>query len=286
MVWGALRGSAFFDEARARDQRIFAGVTLGYGPSFLPGLSLGAIRVRYQVWAGALRVSDLFGVFGEAFNPGHAGPNGTWINDDADQMASVVARWVLPQAGFEAYAELARGDFAADLREFLIEPTNTSGLIVGFQKSILAGRARWRIVGESTRLSRSVRTEVREPHIFYAHGVVEQGYTHRGQLLGAGIGPGSNAQFLGVDRYSGTGKWGVFVERVNYDDDAFLERFFMRGLGYLHQQVEWTVGGSMLRFVGPANLGMSLELNYYMNRYFVRDSDVTNLKATVTARLR
>ena len=53
---------------------------------------------------------------------------------------------------------------------------------------------------------------------FYVHTAAVEGYTNLGQLLGAAIGPGSNSQFLGLDRYTSRGRWGVFFERVRYDD--------------------------------------------------------------------
>ena len=34
---------------------------------------------------------------------------------------------------------------------------------------------------------------------YYIHGIVNQGYTHQGQLVGASIGPGANSNFISLD---------------------------------------------------------------------------------------
>jgi hypothetical protein len=56
---------------------------------------------------------------------------------------------------------------------------------------------------------------------FYISPYVVQGHTHRGQLLGAPIGPGSEAQFIGTDVFWSAGRTGLSIERVRYDDDAY-----------------------------------------------------------------
>src|SRR5690606_34380342 len=55
----------------------------------------------------------------------------------------------------------------------------------------------------------------------YASSQVVHGHTHRGQLLGAPIGPGSEAQFIGADVFWDHGRSSLSVERVRYDDDAY-----------------------------------------------------------------
>ena len=115
---------------------------------------------------------------------------------------------------------------------------------------------------------------------FYVHTAAVEGYTNMGQLLGAAIGPGSNSQFLGLDRYTSRGRWGVFFERVRYDDDyAFYIAFPNVPFGYEYHQVDLTVGASVLRFAGPVDLGGTLELTRELNWHFQRNRDVSNLKA-------
>src|SRR5690606_22874443 len=59
---------------------------------------------------------------------------------------------------------------------------------------------------------------------YYVSGTVPQGYTHRGQVIGAAIGPGASSQWLAVD-YLGTG-WevGLFGGRIRWENDAYYRQ--------------------------------------------------------------
>jgi hypothetical protein len=54
---------------------------------------------------------------------------------------------------------------------------------------------------------------------FYSHGIITQGYTNRGQWLGAGIGQGGNSQYLGYQLYFPRGSARLFFQRQNPDLD-------------------------------------------------------------------
>lgn len=281
-IWGELRESDYFDTDPDNDRRYITGLTFGYRPSFLPGLTIGGTRVLYQRWPDdGLGAGEIFDFFGEFFNEGvEPLPGGGVGNDPTDQLLSVVARWVLPDAGIDVYLEWARNDFSGNLRDFLLEPDHSRGFTVGFQKTLASHNGVFRLRSEFTTLGLSATAQIRANPTFYVHSVVHQGYTQRGQLLGAGIGPGANSQVLGVDRYSAAGRWGVSLQRVRFDDDAF----FRDGLSRLEHDVELTLGGSVFRFVGPVEVGGGLELSRRLNWYRVEENDVTNLNAKVVVR--
>lgn len=284
-IWGRLAESRYFDTDRSNDGRYITGITVGYRPSFLPGFTIGGTRVLYQIWpAGGLGLGEIFDSFGEFFNPGRVLPDGTFLQDQTDQLVSLVARWVLPESGFDVYVEWARGDFSGNLRDFLIEPDHSRAFTLGFQKSLAAGSDRYRLTGEATTLGSSGVSQVRfGPTTYYVHGLAPQGYTHRGQLLGAAIGPGGQSQYLGLDRYTPNGRWGGFFERVRADDDAYFT-IFSGTNNYVDHQVELTAGASLLRFVGDFDISAGLELSRMLNRYFQRRNDVTNLTAKLSLR--
>ena len=54
---------------------------------------------------------------------------------------------------------------------------------------------------------------------FYAHHRVTQGYTNRGQWLGAGIGTGGNSQYLSFTVYHKKGSFTLFGQRRNPEMD-------------------------------------------------------------------
>src|SRR5690606_19519601 len=139
-----------------------------------------------------------------------------------NQLFSIFARWAFPEVGFEVFAEWARDDHWEDLDDLLMEPDHSQTYMLGFQKVVLAG-PRWvRLYGELAHLqsSSTYRSGRGGPFIMYAHSQLRQGYTHRGQLLGAAIGPGSDAQILGADVFAPWGMAGLFLERVRWDNDA------------------------------------------------------------------
>jgi len=282
-IWGELSESDYFDTDPVNDRRYITGLTLGYKPSFLPGLTIGGTRVLYQTWPNeGLGAGEIFDVLGAFFvvNP--------VANDLTDQLLSLVARWVMPESGFEAYVEWARGDFSADLRDLLLEPDYSRAYTLGFQKLLPSGDGTLRLRGEFTTLGSSsvdfVRLRGGIPSL-YVHSLVIQGYTHRGHILGAAIGPGGQSQYLGIDRYTKMGRWGVFIQRVRFNDDFFqcgkepadCVSYYNR----LSHDVELTFGASLLRFVRDLDIRGSIELSRRLNWHFLQDNDVTNVKLSL-----
>jgi hypothetical protein len=285
-VWGAMHRSDYADQTVRDGTRFLSGLTLGYQPKFLPGLTIGLTRLLYKEWpVGGVGFSDIADVLGRFFNPGKTQPDSSFGNDDADQMTSLVGRWVAPHDGLELYFEWARNDFAGNLRDLLVQPDHSRSYTLGFQKRLDSRGGPWRLTLELTMLGSSAVSLLRGlAPTYYAHPRVLEGYTNRGQLMGAAIGPGSSSQYLGVDRYFRQGRWGIFLERARTDDDYALfgdagkSPFQGTSFPYDHQQVDLTLGISVFRFVGRLDVGGTLELTRELNRYFVRNADVSNVK--------
>ena len=283
-----MRRSDFADQTVANGTRFLSGFTFGYQPPFLRGLTLGFTRLLYKEWpVGGIGLGDITNVVGRLFNQGKILADSTIGNDDADQMISLVGRWVAPHDGLEVYVEWARNDFAGNLRDLLIQPDHSRAYTLGLQKRLDSRGGPWRVSLEVTTLGSSPVSLLRgQAPTFYAHPRILEGYTNRGQLMGAAIGPGSSSQYLGVDRYSSAGRWGLFVQRVRTDDDYALfgdagqSPFRTLPFAYDRQQVDLTLGVSVFRFVRNLDLGGTLELTRELNRYFVRGADVSNVKLT------
>jgi hypothetical protein len=60
----------------------------------------------------------------------------------------------------------------------------------------------------------------RPPPDFYTGRVAVQGYTQRGQLIGAATGPGSSSQWLAADYFTPLAQIGVFLGRTRTENDA------------------------------------------------------------------
>jgi hypothetical protein len=109
---------------------------------------------------------------------------------------------------------------------------------------------------------------------------VRQGYTHRGQLLGAWIGPGGDSQYLGVDLFSPNGSSGLFLERVRRNDAVFYTRF--RGARFNHD-AEVTAGLRHIAFWRGLEIDGGLSYSYRYNRDFVVGQNERNINATLGA---
>lgn len=282
-IWGQLARSPYVGASTSNGRRVIDGLTLGYKPRHLDGLTLGLSRVLYHEWpAKGVTASDFLDAFGGVFNPGKpVDSTGILVNDQNDQIASVSARWVLPRSGAEFYVEYARNDFAGGITDLVLQPDHSRGITAGFQKTLDVATGALVLRGEATTLGQTTTRQLREGSPFYVHGIVTEGYTHRGQLLGATIGPGSNAQFIGLDRYTRHGRYGLFGERIRYDDDYSFQALKSVNEGYLSQQVDLSTGVSMLRFARLVDWGASLEMTRQLNRYFIRENNVTNWKLSV-----
>ena len=75
---------------------------------------------------------------------------------------------------------------------------------------------------EITNLEPSSTFRHRTPFSSYASQVVPHGYTHKGQVIGSGIGPGASSQWLALDRLASTWSAGVFAGRIRWDTAAWL----------------------------------------------------------------
>jgi hypothetical protein len=289
-IWGRLRESEYFDDNDTNDVRYVTGIVGAWEPSFLPGLTIGGTRAYMQyIPEDGLSFRDYVVVFQGLTKKSVAGPSQPGGDDARDQLLSLFLRWALPAAGFEVYGEWARNDHSADMRDFLLEPEHSQGYTLGFQK-VMGGADGGRLVrlrAEATRLERSKTLLLRETPPYYTHHIVRQGYTHRGQVLGAGIGTGSNSQVLALDVFTGWGRVGGFLRRQVHDNDAYYELYGpVDNFGY--HDVDFALGATGLVFVGPVTAWGSLafvrELNRNFNLGHDGRNDVSNLHAELTLR--
>ncbi len=275
-IWGELRESDFFDTDPDNQRRYITGLTLGYQPNFLPGLTIGATRILYQTWpVDGLGTGEIFDFLGEFFNTRRDTLAGGQVaNDPSDQMLSVVTRWLLPESGFDFYVEWARGDFSGSLFDFVLEPDHSRAYTFGFQKTLSSAGGRFRLRGEHTTLGRSATEGVRANPTYYTHHIATQGYTHKGQLVAAHIGPAGQSQFIGLDRYYRTGRWSLSFSRVRFNDDYF---FATKPPARPHD-TELTWGLSTLWFLPNVDLETSVEISRRLNWNFILKNHVTNVK--------
>jgi len=205
------------------DWRYISAMAITYQPKWIPGLFVGIDRsfVVYRKDMGS-GFSDYFPVFSTATknNAGVTGPDGEYIDSEdqknRDQYFSGFIRWVLPQSKAEIYAQYGRNDFPYDVRDAFLEPEHSRAYIVGFKKLIsLVPKDTYIQFGiELTQMEGSNTGSIRAQPVWYKHRLIPAGYTNKGQVLGAGIGPDANQQTFEVSWINGLKRIGFRFENV------------------------------------------------------------------------
>ncbi|WP_431293723.1 capsule assembly Wzi family protein [Pedobacter sp. P26] len=229
IVAGRLESSKIIVEnplftAKPNDWRYLSGIAFTYQPKWIPNLFLGFDR-SFIVYRNDMGNSfgDYFPLFSSVEKISIIdGPN----NEDSkkrDQYASFFARWVMPESRAEVYFQYGRNDHPYDIRDALQEPEHSRAYIAGFRKLVpLKKPDEFIQVGvELTQLEGSRTGEGREQPTWYIHHQVRDGYTNNGQILGAGIGPGSNLQSLDVSWVRGLKRIGIQIERLVNNNDLY-----------------------------------------------------------------
>ena len=224
-IAGALTPSLYFDAAHR--SRIISGAVIELKPKFDTTLTLGFHRVVYAPVAWSLgtvvRAID-FAVRWEALRkPSELAEGET---DYTDQISALAARWIFPRAGFEVYGEWARADLPRSLNEFVSVLHYSGGYTFGFQWAQPKRTGSYlRLQSEITYLEQSAGFGDRTFSEFYSGRASAEGYTQRGQVIGAAIGPGASSQWLAMDYFAPRWQVGVFAGRVRWENDALYRQF-------------------------------------------------------------
>jgi len=250
VMWGWPRESRWFDADRTNDRRLFASFALTFEPAFARGLYLGAVRVFLNTIPAdglpAKRYLDPFSqpIF-KVFATTRSNPAG--LNPD-NQLLSLFFRWAVPAGGIEVYGEWARDDHSWNSNDFVQEPGHSQAWLFGLQK---VGRV-WghgvRVVAELAHtFEMPGQNPTRATPEFYTHHAVRQGYTNRGQMIGAGIGPQADSQFLAVDVEVGSGRVGGTLERVLRNERYFYDQVVpaLRGQDSIFDHHDVEVAGAL-----------------------------------------
>lgn len=206
---GRLDQSAYSTAAPDSTRRLGSSVALVVTPGFSPGLEVGGVRYFHQAWNGWGRLG-----------PGlKAATAGFFIPGDQDavpqnQLSSVFARWVFPEAGAEVWGEYMRNDASANSRDLAVEPDHNAGWMVGTRRV-------WRRPSGALVSARLEHLDTRVTHLAalrvqtrpYEHNELRQGHTSRGEVLGSFSGQGGLATTAGVDVYVPDGRWTFEVSR-------------------------------------------------------------------------
>ncbi len=205
-------------EPKRNDWRYLNGMILTYTPKWVPGLFIGITR-SFMIYHEDMGNFPVISPTNKKNNNG-----GNEIPQGGDQLMSSFIRWVLPKEHAEVYFEYGREDHSYNLRDFILEPDYARAYIFGFRKLFPLTTHPGQCIQfdlEVTQLEQNRTNTERSTIYFYAdpditHG---HGYTNRGQLIGAGIGPGSDMQSFSISWIKSLKMIGLQFERYVHNND-------------------------------------------------------------------
>tara|TARA_Y100001972_G_scaffold129145_1_gene194514 strand:+ start:5260 stop:6753 length:1494 start_codon:yes stop_codon:yes gene_type:complete len=263
-VTGLLSESKYFDNNSLNDRRYFNGLFVGFSPSILQNLTIGLNKTLYKN-TQFFEPWDLLSVF-YIIDSGVRGDSIN-TNDTFDQLASLTASWNFPDIGFRAYGEFAKNDFSGNIRWTLSEPEHSRAYTIGFEKIVQLKRDYFVLSYEHTNLSLNHSYLWRAEPPFYIHSVNMQGYTHNGQILGAGIGPGSNSDHLELFYIHKSLALDFLFQRIEFNKDYFIRNV----QGVTNHDVEYTLSFNIQKKFDHLDLGLETSYCYNMKRYYLSD---------------
>jgi hypothetical protein len=268
LIAGGLTESLYFDTVSTNDLRSLSGLRLQWTPPGSKGSYVGVSRVAYRTANGT---SEIAAHSLDAL--------GRWT--DIDQITSVFGRWLFPEAHLEVYGEIARTELPS-FRELVTQPQTSRGYTAGLQwvSARRISGALLRVRAEATNLEQSAVGNGPAAPDFYTGRFAPQGYTERGKIIGAAIGPGSSAQFLAADLLRTVWQGGFFLGRIRWEDDAM---FRQPDITYFNHDVSFLAGFRATRFFQSFSVGGEATVQERINYLFQNGIDNPNGRGTVDA---
>lgn len=266
---GGLSFSPFFFREKEDSTRSLSGIVAVWRPDFEKGLSLGIARIVAAPRLGNGWAKHLLDPITPVGTPNALPYSDKSQNAGRDQLLSVFGNWRLPDDGTEIWFEWARAELPSGLRDFFESPNHTQALTLGLQhvERMRQSDWTWRVGAEFSQTNQSSTYRERPTGSWYTSRAVQGGFTQKGQILGAMIGPGSITQRLNLDFASPKRSLGLFAYRIKWDEDSFYTIPRPNGNGLCKHDVSLALGarGSALTPAGwfEATVTTQNRLNLY-----------------------
>lgn len=217
-IWvGQLKQSDYFDVAGKNRDRMLTAMSASYEPSFIPGFSFGLNRIFLTYWQ-----PENFAYLLRLFTLSRDNALASSGNDE-DQKFSIFAQWSFDKVGFTIYGEFGRDDFSSNENT---NPFHTAIYTIGVKQYIpfLFGlKSEFNFEWNNFEMSQDF--QLQWPYLgYYAHGFVSQGYTHNGQILGAGSGYFGNSQFIQYKVYYPKGYTAIHFHRYCPNNNSIYSK--------------------------------------------------------------
>ena len=220
------------------DWRFFQGYSFTYSPKFIDGLHIGFNR--WTQMYGALFEGKYTWI---SDDPRFEGSSVGWFpifsnflrkNDkvepyekETDQAASMFFRWFWKDSKAEIYADFGFNDAKFNFRDLLSDSDHSRAVTLGIIKLFDSKKdnSQYEFHWEWTQMEQTASRLVRNAGSWYMHNRVYHGYTNNGEVMGAGIGPGSNSQYFSISKISENQRLGGALEIIDQDNDFYYMAF-------------------------------------------------------------
>jgi hypothetical protein len=244
---------------------------ISYQPKWIPGLFLGMTRTlqRYQQdigLAGGNWLKRYVPVLTKAFQKKNEPTDDA---ENTDQLASFFFRWVMPKSGWEFYGEWGYNDYKQNVRDYLMDATHSAAYILGVSKLFQSGKSQILIGVETLKQSETPSSLLRGAGNWYVHGG-DNGYTHQNQIIGAGVGYGSDLISFRLKYQKNESPWQLLLNCDRIHRDPSMSQNQWVDISYLVEPT-YRMNNYLIR--------LSINLISSKNVYWVEEKDKLNLSA-------
>ena len=287
-IWvGMLEASNYFNLKAETDTRMLNALSASFKPSFIPNFIIGANRIYISRWAfhNLRYLERLFSI-----HQRNGSQEGT--GEDEDQKASLFINWEIPSAGFNVYGEFGIDDFPSDKKTNIF---HTAIYSIGIKQAIpfrfeKLQNLKSELTFEFNNFEMSQDYQLQFPYMgYYAHGDIPQGYTQKGQILGAGTGYFGNSQFLKYKIIYSKGFTEIILHRYCNNNNSILSQAVTQAANnelykkwYVNYETYFCYGISSSYFITKSLL-VNCSFNYIKiyNRNYQRNNDINNYNYSI-----
>jgi len=228
--------------------RSLLGYVFSWNPKWTPNLHIGLTGAHY--------------FYSTVVQPQPSNLLTSWENKSGGaSLGSLFFRYAMPKEQAEVYLEYGRANRLATPFN-IFGDTIPTGFTAGFRKIFLQKNGAGIVLGaEITQLqlpdarlifNKDAVFGIPKTNSWYTHPFVSQGYTNRGQVLGASIGPGGNSQTIHLSWVKGMKRIGLQAERVSHNNDFYTYNYFSGVVGT----------GSANKYWVDLSLGLNFQWDY------------------------
>ena len=276
------------------DWRYFQGYIISFSPKIIDDFSIGFIR-WVQMYAALVEGKywwmegnpTYFPVFSNLFRKKDKFEN---YEAQTNQAAGIFFRWLWKESKAELYAEFHHNDSKQNLRDLLLDADHSRAATIGIQKLFNIKNDDYLFEWEWTQMEQNASRLIRNAGSWYEHRWVYDGYTHKGEVLGSAIGPGSNSHYLSFNRIRNTEKIGLGLEIIDHDNDFYhiafasardYRRYWKDFNLHLNYNKSFKSFNFSSNFVYTRSLNYQWELDDFAEPYYHPGKDINNFHLTI-----